>query len=163
MSGSHNPDIIYQMLCRVLRGGPDIQKYYIKVSSKELHNMALTHLSVCAALMLTDKKYLETYNGSNFNEIKIPISKKNTNNGSASGSGSQDRTNKKTNITLLPEFTNDVIDTFRNVIHDLDNEASIYKIVSIREAKSKLGYSRKVITYEDMLLSAAGNMVSYAE
>jgi len=157
MSGTHNPDLIYQIFARALRGTPDTQKYYLKVTPQEVGQMDLTHMCVCAALMLTDNKYLSTYNGSNFNGIFIPVVKQPSQ--PSTGSGSVNRP-KQTERVIFPEFTNDIIDTFKNVLHNLDNPASIYKITSIGRVKEQLGLSkrREKRTLEELLESARGNV-----
>ena len=155
MSGTHNPDLIYQIFARVLRGTPDVQKYYLKVTPQEVGQMDLTHMSVCAALMLTDNKYLSTYNGSNFNGIFIPIIKQPS---KPSQGGNTITGGKQTPRLIFPEFTNDIIDTFKNVLHNLDNPASIYKITTIGDVKYTLGLSNKRghLTIEDVFNSAWG-------
>ena len=161
MTGTHNPDIIYQMFCRALRGTSDMQKYYVKVTPKELHNMSLTHLSVCAALMLTDREYLLTYNGRNFNDIKIPILKGSKPvSGGTSGGGGSIRNNPITR-NMLPEFTYDVVDTMRSVLCDLNNTASIYKETTMGRVKYMLGYSknRPPLSFDDILKSCRGEMI----
>jgi hypothetical protein len=161
MTGTHNPDIIFQMFCRVLRGTPDMTKYYMKVTPKELHNMSLTHLSVCAGLMLTDIKFLKIYNGRNFNDIQIPIIRGNRPSptvGSTSGSGGT-RPNPVTR-NILPEFTYNVVDTMKSVLHDAENIASIYKMTTIGHVKYTLGHSkqRPKLTFEDIVESCRGNL-----
>jgi superfamily II DNA or RNA helicase len=149
MSGTHNPDIIYQIFCRVLRGTPDMKKYYLKVTTQEYGMMDFTHACVCAALMLTDHKYLSTFNGNNFNGIKIPVLKNKTGKTSASSGGKSDQ-NKK---FVFPEFTNDVIDMFKNIIHNLDEPVSIYKLTTISEVKAMMS-GRTVWTWEELLETA---------
>jgi len=163
MTGTHNPDIIFQMFCRALRGTPDVQKLYLKVTPKKLDDMAITHFSMCAALMLTDKKFLETYNGRKFNDIRIPVLKNPPKEPIVQGERGGNRLPRtpKGNVMMLPQFTHDVIDTMKNVQLDLDGTATIYKYVTIREVKQELGYSkRNVLTLRDILKSAAGNMVN---
>jgi len=152
MSGTHNPDIIYQIFCRVLRGTPDMSKYYLKVTTQEYGMMDFTHACVCAALMLTDHKYLSTFNGNNFNGIKIPVLKNKT--GKTSSSGGKSKQNKK---FVFPEFTNDVIDMFKNIIHNLDEPVSIYKLTTISEVKAMMS-GRTVWTEEEIWASARGNV-----
>lgn len=149
------------MFCRALRGTSDMQKYYVKVTPKELHNMSLTHLSVCAALMLTDREYLLTYNGRNFNDIKIPILKGSKPvSGGTSGGGGSIRNNPITR-NMLPEFTYDVVDTMRSVLCDLNNTASIYKETTMGRVKYMLGYSknRPPLSFDDILKSCRGEMI----
>ena len=160
MSGTHNPDVIYQMFSRVLRGGPETQKFYLKLTPKELHNMSLTHLSMCGALMLTDKSYLLLFDGKNFNNLEIPVIKgKRTSTGS--GGSSRGGSNKK-NENVLPEFTFDVIDLFKDILHNLSNPVSIYKMTTINDVKKMLGHSR-VLTWTDDKIFASAMGVSLEE
>ena len=156
MSGTHNPNLINQMFCRVLRGGPHLQKYYLKVTTQEYGMMDFTHACVCGALMLTDNKYLGTFNGDNFNGMLIPVVKNpnRTNSGITRGVGTGISTNKN---MLFPEFTIDVIDLFKNIIHDLDNPVSIYKTTTIGEYREVL--SGKIRYTKEMIFkSAKGNV-----
>lgn len=154
MSGSHNPNVLYQIFARVLRGNPDMRKYYLKVTTQEYGMMDFTHACVSAALMLTDNKYLSTFNGSNFNGIKIPVIKKPTKTNVGGGSGGSKSTKKK---LIFPEFTNDVIDMFKNIIHNLDEPVSIYKLTTIGEVRAALN-GRTVWTEEEIFASAKGNI-----
>ena len=156
MSGTHNPNLINQMFSRVLRGDPDMEKYYLKVTTQEYGMMDFTHACVCGALMLTDNKYLSTFNGSNFNGMLIPVLKKPKRNagGGSSGGGNGNKPNKK---FVFPEFTIDVIDLFKNIIHNLHNPASIYKTVTIGEYRAALS-GRRVWTEEMIFESARGNI-----
>ena len=156
MSGSHNPNVLYQIFARVLRGTPNMQKYYLKVTTQEYGMMDFTHACVSAALMLTDNKYLSTFNGSNFNGIKIPVVKKPTkiNVGEGSGGSGGNKSTKKK--LIFPEFTNDVIDMFKNIIHNLDEPVSIYKLTTIGEVRAMLN-GINLHTIESIFESARGN------
>ncbi len=153
MSGTHNPDIIYQMFSRTLRGDSDMQKYYLKVTTQEYGMMDFTHACVCAALMLTDHKYLSTFNGDNFNGIRIPVLKNNIKKELSNEDGGK-KIGKK---FIFPEFTNDVIDMFRNIIHNLDNPISIYKLTTLKHVKANLS-GRRVWVDEEIWDSARGNI-----
>ena len=163
ITGTHNPNRIFQMFCRVLRGTQDMVKYYMKVTPKELHNMSLTHLSVCAGLMLTDINFLTNFNGKNFNDIQIPIVKstKPTPIGGSSGGNGGLRPNPATR-NILPEFTYDIIDTMKSVLHDTENITSIYKKTTISEVKYILGYSKTKpiakLTLDYFIKSGRGNL-----
>lgn len=161
VSGTHNPDIIYQMFCRVLRGTPDTQKYYLKLTSKDLIDMATTHIYTCIALMLTDKNFLLCYNGTNINNSTIPIIKKPITPISVNDINKPQLPIKKhKNRNILPEFTNDVVDMFKNILHNLNNPASIFKMTSIGDVRRQLGENvrPKIKTLEDLLISAKGNI-----
>jgi len=153
MSGTHSPNMIYQIFCRALRGTPDMNKYYLKVTTQEYGMMDFTHACVCAALMLTDNKYLSTFNGDNFNGIKIPFIK----NVSAKTTSSSGGTSKKAKKFVFPEFTNDVIDMFKNIIHNLDEPVSIYKLTTIKDVRASLS-GRTNWTWEELLISGKGNI-----
>lgn len=163
MTGTHNPDIIFQMFCRALRGGPEIQKLYLKVTPKKLDKMALTHLSVCAALMLTDERFLMIYNGYNFNDIRIPVFRTLPTEPRVPTMGSSilPRTPKGTPM-MLPQFTHNVIDTMSNVILDLDKNSSIYKYTTLGKVKEQLGYKKysSPLTLEEIYDSIKTGTVS---
>lgn len=155
MSGTHNPNVIYQIFSRVLRGTPSDQKYYLKITTQEYGMMDFTHSCVSAALMLTDKKYLSTYDGDNFNGIKIPMIKKltlapvKTNSDTGRNRGGNGSGNGKTSF-IFPQFTHDVIDMFKNIIHDLDEPVTIYKMTTIGEVRN-LFRDKKIWTEESIL------------
>jgi superfamily II DNA or RNA helicase len=136
MSGTHNPDLIYQMFARVLRGTPKQQKFYYKVTTQEPGMRSLTHMSTCAALMLTDKNFLSTFNGKNFNGMKIPMIASTKTPSIAPGKKSVSKPSDK---LRLPEFTNDIVDFMRNVIADNDKPTSVYKMTSIGDVRKMLG------------------------
>ena len=78
MTGSHNPDRIYQLFARVMRKHEDSQKYFFKVSSKM--QVEFTKLYVQAALMLLTKDFLVRYNGKNLKQMNILVKKENKRN-----------------------------------------------------------------------------------
>jgi hypothetical protein len=122
--------------------------------------MSLTHLSMCGALMLTDKNYLLLFDGKNFNNLEIPVIKgKRTSTGS--GGTSSGSSNKK-NQNILPEFTFDVIDLFKDILHNLSNPVSIYKMTTINDVKKMLGHGR-VLTWTDDKIFASAMGVSLEE
>ncbi len=159
MSGTRNIDLIYQMMCRVIRGNQKITKYYMKVTTNDLVKMAADEICVNGALMLSNKEYLLKYNGKNFNNLKIPVLNiprkivdtrtkgisKNTNN---------NPTRQRTSI--LPDIAHDVFKLLKDIKHDLNNTASIYKLTTISDAKIDLGLikERKSKTYEEILAIA---------
>lgn len=149
MSGTHNPDIIYQIFARVLRGNPKMQKYYLKVTPQGNGGMDLTHMSVCAALMLTDKKYLSTFNGGNLNGIPVIILKNPKKIKKTIGSCT---TNSKQSRPVFPEFRHDIIDMFKDIIADLNKSVSIYKLTTIGEVRYQLGELERQIWDENKVL-----------
>lgn len=157
LSGSKNPDIIYQMMCRVLRGNPEQQKYYLKVTPKDDINRAITSTSVNAALMLTDREYLSTYNGDNFNDLVIPVIRSEY---TKTTKGTKNRKPNKTNI--FPQFTNDVINTFKMILEDCSkNTNSIYKLTTIGDVRRAFGERvYKNLDILDIIKSCAGDMLN---
>lgn len=163
MSGTHNIDMIYQIFCRVLRGGPEMNKYYLKVTPKNLENMALTHICTCGALMLTDMGYISKYNGRNFNTFELPVIRRTPIQGEQPEVNEEIRirTRRTDNGTevILPEFTYDTIDFFKDILHDLNNPVSIYKATTMGDVRQIFGYARKrAKTFEELLESARGNL-----
>ncbi|MDG1950224.1 MAG: DEAD/DEAH box helicase family protein [bacterium] len=142
MSGTHNPSLIYQMLCRCVRGDSTQQKHYLKVTPQGRGRMDLTHTAVCAALMLSDKTFLSTYNGRNFSGILIPVIQNppRQREGPDGGDGEPRRRNQ--DRVVFPEYTNDVIDMFKHIVHDLSNPTSIYKATTIGKVRHILGFKR---------------------
>ena len=129
MSGSHNPDVIYQIFARALRGNSFQQKFYLKITTQEPGMRDFSYACLCAALMLTDNEYLSTFNGKNFKNILIPVLKKDKKKSRGKGT-----TNGKASSKFIyPEFTLDCIDLMRNIIANFDNPASIYKGITIGE------------------------------
>lgn len=136
MSGTHNPNIIYQMIGRALRGNPTQEKYYLKITTQEVNMMALTTACVCAALMLTDCKWLSEFNGVNFRKIIIPVLKRTIKNHVETNPAEIIR--KKTSRFVFPEFTHDVIDLFKDIVPNLNEPASIYKGITVGEICDEL-------------------------
>lgn len=152
MSGTQSPDKIYQMFARVIRGTQDMTKFYIKVTTNEVGMKDLIQVCMNAALMLTHKKALSTYNGDNFDGIMVPIIKESKN--KIKKVGDKKLVNIKKNGKLIfPEFTNDVIKLVKLVVADFNNQSSIYGMVTVGEVRSRLTGSNHAHTYEEILLS----------
>ena len=63
---------------------------------------------------------------------------------------------RRTATTYLPNIvTLDVIKLFKDIIHDSNNDVSIYKQVTIKEVRGVLGYGREVLT-KRMVLESTG-------
>jgi hypothetical protein len=140
-------------MCRVIRGDQSINKFYLKVTTNDLAQMAADETAVNGALMLSDKEFLLKYNGKNFNDLEIPTLKtprniiiENTNKGQKTGG----RTYRE---SVLPEMLHDVFKLLKDIKHDLNNPTSIYKITTVSEAKQQLGLikAQKQRTYEEIL------------
>ena len=135
MSGTLNPNIIYQMFARLLRGDSSQQKHYIRLTSKN-DEVLNSELSTSLALMLTDKKYIQVFNGKNFKTKHIIIKKevfinlkKNKN------FKNKDKTILKNKI--LAE-TNDIINFYKNVIVEAEKNIGLYRFCKVSEVLNQL-------------------------
>lgn len=137
ISGTLNPNIIYQMFARLLRGTSDMQKYYIRLTSKndEVFN---SEISTSVALMLTHKKYIEKFNGTGFrlNDIIVPeefFTESTRTNKSRSKSIKSGGAKRK----LLIE-TDDVISFYDKIISEKEKWVGVYKFCSVHDVLTKL-------------------------
>ena len=141
MSGTLNPDLIYQMYSRVCRKGEAENKRYIRLrgNNESLEN---TKLAVNIALMLVSEKYLSTYNGKNLSGQQVLISKeffnKETN---KNREPSEDKKERK----MFFEDAENVIDFYSECLNSDD-----YKVCSVSDVIKFLGGKvyRYRITYE---------------
>jgi hypothetical protein len=146
MSGTLNPNLIYQMIARVLRGSNDTQKFYVRLTSKKDESLN-SEIATNLALMLTDKKYISTFNGKNFNNqlVIVPnfFSKKYITTSS----------NFSKNTPKLLLDTDDMISFYRDTISDIDKENGVYKFCKIKDVLIELGTKKKFnqeISLEDL-------------
>jgi hypothetical protein len=138
MSGTLNPNLIYQMMARVLRGSSNVQKYYIRLTSKKDDSLN-SEIATNLALMLTDKSYISSFNGKNFDmqTIIVPnyFSKKYIRNSS----------NFSKNSPKLLIDTYDIISFYRDAISDTDKENGVYKFCKIKDVLAELGSKKKFV------------------
>ena len=148
MSGTHNPSLIYQMLCRTVRGDQEQQNYFIKVTPKGKGRKDLTHISTLAALSLTHRQWLSTYNGRNFNGMFIVIEKTSKKVKLESTDPTDKVRSIKTPRVIFPEFTDNIMqqfgDVFKDVLNNETSPASIYKVTSIGEVRHLIGDSKQL-------------------
>jgi superfamily II DNA or RNA helicase len=144
MSGTLNPNLIYQMIARVLRGSNDTQKYYIRLTSKKDESLN-SEIATNLALMLTDKKYISTFNGKNFNNqvVIVPnfFSKKYISTSS----------NFSKNSPKLLVETDDMISFYRNTISEIEKEKGIYKFCEIKDVLIELEAKKKQRSLQDCI------------
>jgi superfamily II DNA or RNA helicase len=141
MSGTLNPDLIYQMYSRVCRKGVVENKRYIRLrgNNEKLEN---TKLAVNISLMLVSKKYLSVYNGKNLSGQQVLMSKEFLNKErKQSDSSSENKKEKK----MFFEDVENVVDFYSECLNNDD-----YKVCSVRDVIKFLGGAayRKKITYE---------------
>lgn len=155
MSGSHNPDIIHQLMTRVFRGTPSEEKFYLKITPKDLKLMANTHIATALAVQLTDRRFLLEYAGGNLNRYSVPTLRKQVvdNEEKENSKSKVSRSYNKGNMLLNLDY--DVVDTFRNVLHDLNNPVSIYKMTTIGEIREILGLANKTTWTRDRIIASA--------
>jgi len=74
MTMTMNIDLIYQMYARVVRKNNNYEKekLYIKVCPNVANMPEFMMSTMSAALMLSNSKYLSTYNGRNFRQLEVP-------------------------------------------------------------------------------------------
>ena len=74
MTMTLNIDLIYQMYARVVRPNKEYnkEKLYIKVCPNVSNMPEFMMSTMSAALMLSNSKYLSTYNGRNFRQLEVP-------------------------------------------------------------------------------------------
>lgn len=168
MSGTRNPNLIYQMMFRVARGNQNMEKYYIKVVPNNLIDMGITETYVNVAINLMDKDFLLAYNGKNLKNLNIPILSKprqikpDKDDDIINGGGGREPGVKSP--TVLPIFEKDLVKTLKDIKHDLNSTVSIYKIGSIEDAKRIIrGEKEKVVkkTFEELLASARQTVIEY--
>lgn len=148
MSGTLNPNLIYQMIARVLRGTNDTQKYYIRLTSKKDESLN-SEIATNLALMLTDKKYISTFNGKNFKNQPIIVPK------CFSKKYITSALNFSKNSPKLLLDTDDMISFYKDAISDIEKEKGVYKFCEIEDVLSELGIkTRRKHTLESCKQSA---------
>jgi superfamily II DNA or RNA helicase len=136
ISGTLNPNIIYQMFARLLRGTQDMKKYYIRLSSKndDVYN---SEIATSVALMLTHTNYIKVFNGKNFNSQEIIVnsdfflkSKKSLDKSSGKG---KTLSKRKLFIDVQEEDDLDIINLFKKVIEEKEKNVGLYKFCKVSE------------------------------
>jgi len=136
ISGTLNPNVIYQMFARLLRGTEDMQKFYIRLTSKN-DDVFNSEISTSVALMLTHRNYIQKFNGKGFKLNEIIIEEDFF--GKVEKSRSK-RKNSKRSIgkrKLLIE-TDDVISFYTKVIDIKEKYVGIYKFCRVQDVLNKL-------------------------
>ena len=164
MTGTHNINTIYQIIARVARpikDNPNAEKFYLKVTTQEPGMMNYTDMCVAAAVCLTDRKFLESFNG-NTNTIKTLFKKRKDKEESKLKSESNKKERKPPNTFILPDMGEDFINFSRNVLHNLDNPTSIYKEIGLAEARYYLGLMKnKPYGYWDVFENVYNDALQY--
>ena len=137
ISGTLNPNIIYQMFARLLRGSNDTNKYYIRLTAKN-DSVLNSEIATSVALMLTHRNYIQQFNGKNFSLNEIILNdcffkgnKKESK--KSSPLARSENTNKK----LLIE-TDDVISFYKTAISEKEKSVGIYKFCKVSDVLNQL-------------------------
>lgn len=156
MSGTLNPNIIYQMFARLLRGSNDTQKYYIRLTSKD-DSILNSEIATSVALMLTHKNYIQKFNGKSFslNELIVDedfFKEKNISRKNSLPSAPRKKSDKK----LLIE-TDDVISFFKKVVCNKERYVGVYKFCKVQDVLERLNVNiqRKEYTFEMCIENAS--------
>jgi hypothetical protein len=143
LSFTHNADTIHQMMSRSNRGSQLQNKFYIKVTNDRLN--VLTRVIVSASIALMKRENLLSYNGKNFNGLKIPVACQ------KSSSRSSRKSCAHSSVTI-PDFGD-----IQNFFDDCD-------FADADDLLTKLGYNKARVyyTYEECV-EAAKLCSSYQE
>lgn len=148
MTCSQNPDVIFQLMGRVLRPHPNgDRKLFFKVVP---HTMAewFDHL-MTLVLCLTDADYYTKYNGKNFLDMEIPIvrEKRKTTLRKVKNNSSKTKVDfKKVDFEGVPaiKFFNDLLHKNRSVLNG-------YEWTTIRQVRDKILLHKKVTTIDELI------------
>jgi superfamily II DNA or RNA helicase len=158
ISGTLNPNIIYQMFARLLRGTQDMKKYYIRLSSKndDVYN---SEIATSVSLMLTHTNYIKVFNGKNFNSQEIIVnkdffikSKKSLDKSSGKG---KTLSKRKLFIDVQEDDAFDVINFFKEVIEKKEKNVGLYKFCKVSDVLNQLRFNNgKSRTKEECIENA---------
>jgi superfamily II DNA or RNA helicase len=143
ISGTLNPNIIYQMFARLLRGTQDMKKYYIRLTSKndDVYN---SEIATSVALMLTHTNYIKVFNGKNFNSQDIIVNSeffiKSEKSLDKSSSKSKTLSKRKLFIDIKEDDKFDVINFFKEVIEKKEKNVGLYKFCKVTEVLNQLNF-----------------------
>jgi len=154
MSGTLNPNIIYQMFARLLRGDSSQQKYYIRLTSKNDETLN-SEISTSLALMLTDKKYIQVFNGKNFNKEEIIIKKELFEFLKKNKKNKKNKNNNKIFKNKILIETNDIINFYKNTIIESEKNIGLYRFCKISEVLNQLKTRNTKYTLESCKESAS--------
>lgn len=136
MSMSHNPDLIFQAMCRLVRRWPaetlsQQEKIYLKVTTAEM--APLTHHVMSFTVALSQPGYYLSYDG-NWKNVKTPICPT-----SVRESNSSERSRRTTkNSNEINRWAMPKLLTFTDLRHIDGGIADGYCYTTFREVRSKL-------------------------
>jgi superfamily II DNA or RNA helicase/post-segregation antitoxin (ccd killing protein) len=154
ISGTLNPNIIYQMFARLLRGTQDMKKYYIRLTSKndDVYN---SEIATSVALMLTHTNYIKVFNGKNVNSQEIIVNSeffiKSKKSLDKSSGKSKTLGKRKLFIDVQEDDSFDIINFFKEVIEKKEKQVGLYKFCKVSDVLNELSSS---LTKEECIENA---------
>ncbi len=142
MSGTLNPNVIYQMMARVLRGTDSHQKKYIRITSKD-DDIYNSEIATSVSLMLMHKKYIEKFNGLNFNLNEIIVS----NSFLTRTKSKLSDTSKKSIKRRLLIDTDDVVSFYKEAIDSKEDKKGVYKFCLLQDVLISLNSTVRIRQY----------------
>lgn len=136
MTGSENFDRIFQLMARILRVHPEgKKKIFFKIAPQGLEDYFEFVMS--GVLCLTDRNYLTTYNGKNFLDFDIPITKvKNIKEISNENKQAIKKESRKQQIKNIQYIGLPAIRFFKDIIHKNNDNFNSYAFAKMREIRN---------------------------
>jgi len=156
MTCSHNIDVIFQLLGRVLRKHPTgKQKLFFKVVPHNLSDWFDHVMTAC--LLLTDREYYLKYNGKNFLDMNILVkkAKPNRKDNTEEGTDTKPTGGKKPAFKKVEYEGVPAIELFNELTHKNKAILNGYEWVTMREVKGRIfDYKNTILTKEEFVRRA---------
>lgn len=139
MTMRYNIDIIFQLLCRVVRkSDTEKTKLFFKLAPSKLAGF-YQHI-MAGVIMMGNKNFYLKYNGKNLNDMEIPIKKpkkiKSIYSGGGTSNGKRSKTKKYEPIDF-GEFNIFENEIFQEVLHQDDSILNMYAWTTIGKVRSQ--------------------------
>jgi DNA polymerase IIIc chi subunit len=138
MTGTKNPDLIYQMFARCVRGDQSQQKRFIKLVTNDKISALIAEISTNMALSLMFRDVVSTYNGKNMNSFKLPVKRQMSNTRTGAGS-----------TISFPKYENAIVELTK-IQKDLSDGVSLYSHDEISDLLIEYTDSKPRIDYESI-------------
>lgn len=137
MSTSQNIDRIYQLFCRVVRKHPDgDKKLFFKIAPKD--RSTYYQFVMTGVLALTSEEFFTKYNGKNFDDMMIPVIKKeDIRKRTLSNCKTINKGNNKHKNYEPVDFSNLPIFKFFKDVYENDNTLNIYTLTTIKDVRAE--------------------------
>lgn len=140
MSGTKNPNLIYQMFARCVRGNQSQSKLFMKLAPTGDAMHDLTAVATQMALSLMFKNVISVFNGKNMKGMFIPVLKTKSETEKVKAKTEKVKS-EKSNRVIFPEYHTDVLVELKNIRYSLEDELSIYKKGEIGQIISQISGS----------------------